>query len=61
MRKISKRLTLESHLSEAEGKLPNINHSEFSNNLNDLLEKISIQNRYASRISQTNVLFKQFR
>ena len=55
MRKISKRLTSESSQNQGQGKLPNINQSQFSNKLNDLLDKITIQNRYASRISQTNV------
>lgn len=55
MRKIHKRLTLEQTYSEEDRKLPLLNHSEFSAKLNDLLDRVSVQNRYACRISHCNV------
>lgn len=48
-------MTMDSYLFDEGNKLPNLNTHEFSHKLNTLLDKVSIQNRYASRISHANV------
>jgi hypothetical protein len=53
-RKLQKKLTFDPY-HEGLKQLPHLNQTEFSNKLNDLLEKVGVQNRYASRISQANV------
>ena len=54
MKKMNKKMTWDP-ASEELKRLPQINPVEFNHRFNELLEKVSIQNRYATRISHANV------
>jgi len=61
MKKLNRRFNTLGEDEDTAKHLPLINTTEFSTKINDLLDKVSVQNRYASRISQCNVIQFQIR
>lgn len=61
MKRFSKFITSGQEDVEQPKRLPQLSPSEFESKLSDLLEKVSVQNRYTNRLSQCNVGWRLFR